>query len=215
MKFGSLISYSATLLTFALVQSTVAQDTQYGQGLLLDYYVVQNPDDVKEPTGRSMATLVDTSVPQMSYLTPFEIEPALNQFNDQFWGLHWNGFLKVETGGQHSFNLLQTLAGNNTTDNRYGAKCGSWLKVQDRTLVSHETAWFTPGNSNAYGDVQLRPGIYEIEAWLACNDTGSRIDSEGKTAGMLIAKPTLTINMRGPNDAMLRPIPKNQLLHEL
>ena len=100
----------ALIASFAAVQ---AQDTQYGQGLLLDYYVIENPDDVKEPVGRSMATLVDTSAPQMSYLGPFEIEPALEQFRDKLWGLHWSGFLKVNEGGPYSLNLLL-----NTTSER-------------------------------------------------------------------------------------------------
>ena len=208
-----LILLTALLLTFA--SDSQAQDTQYGQGLLLDYYVIQNPDDVKEPTGRSMATLVDTSVPQMSYLSPFDIEPALNQFNDQFWGLHWKGFLKVESGGQYSFNLLLNLAGDREGNPYYGAQCASWLKVQDRKIVTHEHAWFGPGNSNAYGDLQLRPGIYSLESWLACNDGGGNIDNDGETRAMQTAKPALMVNMRGPNDAMLKPIPKNQLLHEL
>lgn len=215
MNLKAMTAASATLIMSALAQPALAQDTQYGQGLLLDYYVIQNPDDVKEPTGRSMATLVDMSVPQMSYLSPFEIEPALNQFNDQFWGLHWSGFLKVETAGQYSFNLLFNLSGDAGDADDTGAKCAVWLKVQDRQLVVHEHAWYPTGNSNAYGDIQLRPGIYALESWMACDDAGRYIDNEGETRGMQTAKPALTINMRGPNDAMLKPIPKNQLLHEL
>jgi len=203
----------AALISFVLVQSTMAQDTQYGQGLLLDYHIIQNPDDVKEPTGRSMATLVDTSAPHLEYLSPFKIEPALNQFNDQFWGLHWNGFLKIESGGQYSFNLLFNIAGEGS--NRYGAACLWGLQIQDRAIVGHPHDWFSPGNHNAYGDLQLQPGIYALGVWLACSETGDRIANNGQTQAMQIAKPSLTINMRGPNDAMLKPIPKNQLLHEL
>jgi hypothetical protein len=191
----------------------IAQDVQYGQGLLLDYYIIESEDQALEPVGRSMATLLDTSVPEMTYLSPFDIEPALTQFNDQFWGLHWSGFLRVEDAGQYSFNLLFNIAGEGGKSR--GAACTSWLSVQDKKLVEHSLEWFTPGNSNSYGDIQLRPGIYTLEAWLACVDSGSVIDGDGETAAMQIAKPSLTINMRGPNDPMLKPVPKNQLLHEL
>src|SRR6056297_1156620 len=105
MKLKIMTAISAALISIAFATAQ-AQDTQYGQGLLLDYYVIENPDDVKEPAGRSMATLVDTSVPQMAYLSPFDIEPALEQFRDKLWGLHWSGFLKVNEGGPYSLNLL-------------------------------------------------------------------------------------------------------------
>jgi len=205
MKSKILTAVSATLITFGLAQSTVAQDTQYGQGLLLDYYVIQNPDYVKEPTGRSMATLVDTAVPQMSYLGPFEIEPALEQFKDQLWGLHWHGYLKVDEAGPYSFNLLINTTAN---ANRDFISCQSWAKIQDRTIASHELQKFGDGNKNTYGDIDLRPGIYNFEVWFACNEVG-RYTSVG------VAEPSINVNMRGPNDAMLKPIPKNQLLHEL
>lgn len=207
MKFKARTAASATLIIFAMVQSTVAQDTQYGQGLLLDYYVIQNPDDVKEPTGRSMATLVDTSAPQLSYLNPFEIEPALNQFRDNLWGLHWTGFLKINDAGPYSFNTL--INSNSTRTDSYGSiYCESWLKVQDRLVAAHPLQQFNDGNKNAYGDVDLRAGIYSFEVWLACNKIGGGITPDS-------SKLSVTINMRGPNDAMLKPIPKNQLLHEL
>ena len=199
------------MLTLALIASFAAvqaQDTQYGQGLLLDYYVIQNPDDVKEPTGRSMATLVDTSAPQLSYLGPFEIEPALEQFRDKLWGLHWTGFLKINDGGPHSLNLLVNTISKKSSNDYYAIGCQSWLKIQDRVIASHELQWFWDGNQNAYGDIDLRPGIYNFEVWFACSKVG-----EGSSIDQ--AKPSITINMRGPNDAMLKPIPKNQLLHEL
>ena len=197
----------ALVASFAAVQ---AQDTQYGQGLLLDYYVRQNPDDVKEPTGRSMATLVDTSAPQLSYLSPFEIEPALEQFRDKLWGLHWTGFLKINTGGAYSLNLLVNTSSQDK-DSYYDDRaigCQSWLKIQDRVIASHELQWFWDGNQNAYGDIDLRPGIYNFEVWFACNKVGGRTSVDK-------AKPSITVNMRGPDDPMLKPIPKNQLLHEI
>ena len=205
MKFKTLTEVSAILIAFTLAQPIVAQSTQYGQGLLLDYYVIQNPDDINEPTGRSMATLVDTSVPHMSYLGPFEIEPALSQFQDKFWGLHWTGHLKSEDAGAYSFNLLleTSLEPSSST----GLDCVSWLKVQDRAVVTHEYKLFQGPSNNAYGDIDLREGIYGIEVWLACNR--ARYTNIEKT------KLEITPNMRGPNDAMLKPIPKNQLLHEL
>ncbi len=185
----------------------LAQNTQYAQGLILDYYIIQNPEDVEGPKGRSMATLLDTSVPQMSYLGPFEIEPALEQFRDKLWGLHWTGFLKVEDAGPHSFNLLiNTSAESNS--NVYASSCQSWLKVQDRVISAHDLKWFRDGNRNSYGDINLRTGIYAVEVWFACNDFGNRTNPN-------IAKPSITVNMRGPNDAMLIPIPRNQLLHEM
>lgn len=208
MKFKALTTLSVTLLTFALVQSTVAQDTQYGQGLLLDYFVIQNPDDVKEPTGRSMATLVDTSVPQMSYLGPFEIEPALKQFRDKLWGLSWSGFLKVDDPGPYSFNLLINTTSERPRDDRYGVTCQSWLKLQNRVIAGHELQLFRDGNVNAYGDIDLQPGIYQLNVWLACSSVGAYTNIDA-------VKPIINLNMRGPNDAMLKPIPKNQLLHEL
>ena len=196
----------ALVASFAAVQ---AQDTQYGQGLLLDYYVIENPDDVKEPVGRSMATLVDTSAPQMSYLGPFEIEPALEQFRDKLWGLHWSGFLKVNDGGPYSLNLLLNTTSEQTgTYESHAISCQSWLKIQDRVIASHELQWLWDGNQNAYGDIDLRPGIYNFEVWFACNKVGGNTSIDK-------AKPSITVNMRGPNDPMLKPIPKNQLLHEL
>ena len=195
----------ALVASFAVVQ---AQDTQYGQGLLLDYYVIENPDDVQEPTGRSMATLVDTSAPQLSYLGPFEIEPALEQFRDKLWGLHWSGFLKVNSGGAYSFNLQVNTVTDDPDDRDDTITCLSWLKVQDRELVSHELQRFAEGNKNAYGDIDLRSGIYDLEVWFACREVGSEQTVDE-------SKPQIRLNMRGPDDAMLKPIPKNQLLHEL
>ena len=193
-----------TLAIFSPFSAIQAQDTQYGQGLFLDYYVMQNPDDIQEPTGRSLATLIDTSAPQLSYLGPFEIEPALEQFRDKLWGLHWSGFLKVNAGGAYSFNLQINTSSD---DNNKYIICSSWLKVQDRQLVSHERQKFVDGNKNAYGDIDLRSGIYDLEVWFACSEL------EGRTVDRY--KPQITLNMRGPDDAMLKPIPKNQLLHEL
>lgn len=209
MTLKTLTAVSAILILMASTQPVSSQDTQYGQGLLLDYHVIQNPDDVKEPTGRSMATLVDSSVPQLSYLSPFEIEPALQQFRDKLWGLHWSGFLKVDAGGPYTLNLLlNTSSEREGSYENYAVACQSWLKVQDRVIASHELKWFWNGNQNAYGDVELRPGIYNLEVWLACNSVGGSTSIDN-------ANPNVTLNMRGPNDAMLKPIPKNQLLHEL
>ena len=192
----------ALVASFAAVQ---AQDTQYGQGLLLDYYVIQESDEVNEPTGRSMATLIDTSVPQMSYFGPFEIESALEQFQDNLWGLHWHGFLKANEGGPYSFNLLVNTTAN--ADRDY-ISCKTWTKIQDRIVASHELQKFGNGNKNAYGDIDLQPGIYNFEIWFACNKVGKYIS-------VYEADPSIKVNMRGPNDPMLKPIPTNQLLHEL
>lgn len=194
-------------LTIGLAHSAMAQDTQYGQGLFLDYYVNRTADYVAEPTGRSTATLVDTSVPQMSYFVPFEIEPALNQFKDHFWGLHWNGFLKIDDAGPYTFNIsINTTA--KTSQPYHSVTCLSWLKIQNRIVAGHELQQFFNGNKNAYGDIDLTPGIYNFEIWFSCNELGNLTD-------IVTANPMLSINMRGPNDAMLKPIPKNQLLHEL
>lgn len=202
MQFAVLV----LVLIFA-VTAIQAQDTQYAQGLLLDYYVIQNADDVEGPKGRSMATLIDTSVPQMSYLVPFEIEPALEQFRDNLWGLQWSGFLKVDDPGPYSFNLLVNTAAESNT-HAWSITCRSWLKIQDRVIASHELKRFLDGNQNAYGNIDLRPGIYDFEVWFACSEHGSRTNPDN-------ARPNLTVNVRGPNDAMLRPIPRNQLLHEI
>ena len=205
------------VLTLGLIvpfAASQAQDTQYGQGLLLDYYVIENPDDVKEPVGRSMATLVDTSAPQLSYLGPFEIEPALEQFNDKLWGLHWTGFLKVDESGPYSFNLLVNTTATGTGWSN-AVTCQSWTKIQDRVIASHELQDFFDGNKNAYGDVDLQSGIYDFEVWFACNEVGSASKPAGGNTSIEKSKPSITVNMRGPDDAMLKPIPKNQLLHEL
>lgn len=198
---------SLTLIaSFAAVQ---AQDTQYAQGLLLDYYVIETPDDVKGPVGRSMATLVDKSAPEMSYLGPFEIEPALEQFRDKLWGLHWTGFLKINVEGEYSLNLLLNTSSQDKDSyySHHAIGCQSWLKIQDRVIASHERQPFWDGNQNSYGDIDLQSGIYNFEVWFACNEVGDRTSINK-------AKPSITVNMRGPNDAMLTPIPKNQLLHE-
>lgn len=200
------VAVVALLFTFA-VTALQAQDAQYAQGLLLDYYVIQSADDVEGPKGRSMATLVDTSVPQMSYLGPFDIEPALEQFRDHLWGLHWTGFLKADDPGPYSFNLLVNTSAERPHQ-AYSITCQSWLKIQDRVIASHELKRFSGGNQNAYGNIDLRPGIYGFEVWFACSEYGSRTNPD-------IARPNLTVNVRGPNDAMLRPISRNQLLHEI
>lgn len=206
LKKYALISSLAICLTPLTLMPSIAQDTQYAQGLILDYYIVQNPEDVQGPKGRSMATLVDTTVPQMTYLSPFEIEPALQQFRDKLWGLHWNGFLKIDDGGPYSFNLLVNTTAKGTTG--HFINCQSWLKIQDRVIASHDLISFFDGNQNAYGDIELRPGIYDFEVWHACNEIGWNTSVE-------TSNPSITVNMRGPNDAMLRPIPRNQLLHEI
>lgn len=208
MKKGSSCFAMLTLALIVPCGSSQAQDTQYAQGLFLDYYVIQNPDDVNEPVGRSMATLVDTSAPHLSYLNPFEIEPALKQFQDKAWGLHWTGFLKINEAGPHSLNLLVNTTAEHETRESHAIRCQSWLKIQNKVLASHELQWFNNGNQNAYGDIDLRPGIYDFEVWFACNDIGHNTTVE-------TTQPSITINMRGPNDPMLKPIPKNQLLHEL
>ena len=197
-------------------QDTVAQDGQYAQGLILDYYVIEAVEDGQEPTGRSMATLIDTAPPQFSYLAPFDIEPALNQFRDKFWGLNWTGFLRVEEAGPYSFNLMQNTSSDDQGDVDDSITCLSWLKLQDRVLVSHERQQLWDGNINAFGDIDLRPGIYEFQVWFAC-DTIGRVQSGtvGREQSVEESNPQITLNMRGPNDAMLRPIPKSQLLHEL
>ena len=143
----------------------------------------------------------------MSYLGPFEIEPALEQFRDKLWGLHWSGFLKINDAGAHSFNIL--ISSNSDRTDSYGSiSCESWLKLQNRAIADHPLQFFNDGNKNAYGDIDLRPGIYDFEVWLACNKTGGGITPDS-------SKLSITVNMRGPNDPMLKPIPKNQLLHEL
>lgn len=216
MNLNVIAKCFAITLFLAFTHQVAAQDTQYGQGLFLDFYVIQNVvEDIKEPTGRSMATLVDTSAPNMSYLSPFEIEPALEQFQDKLWGLHWTGFLKVDSEGPHTFNLMieTTATGSGWS---HSVHCQSWFKIQDRLIANHELQEFHDGTENAYGDLELKPGIYETEVWFACNEVGGAENSiEGASTSISKSKPTITLNMRGPNDAMLRPIPKNQLLHEL
>jgi len=50
--------------------------------------------------------------------------------------------------------------------------------------------------------------VYAIEVWFACNNVGGSTTIQD-------SKPTLTLNVRGPNDAMLRPFNSRNLLHEL
>mgnify|MGYP005851764813 CR=1 FL=1 len=181
------------LLTFSGLANS--QNEQYAQGLIMDLYIVETEDDAKKPKGRSVATMVDPTPNTISYLEPVEIAPALKQFRDKPWGLHSQGFLEVETAGPHSFNVLMSSINNFT--------CATWIKIQDRVVTGHGMRNRYNGKFNQYGDVTLRPGIYAFEAWLGCTD----VDRPSKL--------NLTINMRGPDDAMLKPVPENQLLHKL
>lgn len=198
VKINLAFIFVAMLLVFSGFAN--AQNEQYAQGLVMDLYVVESPDDAKGPKGRSVATMVDPTPNTIAYLEPIEIEPALEQFRDKPWGLHSQGFLKVEEAGPYSFNLLMTSSDESMV-------CTSWLKVQDRTITGHELDRYFKGNHNQYGDVTLKPGIYTLEAWLGC--------SEIQNNSAETTKPNVMINVRGPNDAMLKPIPKNRLLHEL
>lgn len=187
--------YVLTLLAFSSL--AYSQNEQYSQGLLMDLHVIESEDDANAPKGRSMATMVDPTPSTIGYLEPIEIEPALEQFRDKYWGLHSHGVIKIEDAGPHSFNLMMTSDEN--------ISCASWLNIQDRAIAAHELDWRNKGHNNQYGEVSLRPGIYQFKVWLGCSDM-----NRGGAESL-----TLTINMRGPNDAMLKPIPKNQLLHEL
>ena len=140
-------------LVFAV--ATHSQEEQYAQGLIVDLYVVEAEDDATGPKGRSVATMVDPTPNTIGYLEPIDIEPALEQFRDKHWGLHSQGFLKVEEAGPHSFNLLLT-----SSDNMM--ECTTWLKIQNRNVTGHELVRYQRGNHNEYGDVTLRPGIYAI-----------------------------------------------------
>lgn len=196
MKKHLALMVAAIPLAFSVAAH--GQEEQYAQGLIVDLYVVEAEDDATGPKGRSVATMVDPTPNTIGYLEPIEIEPALEQFRDKHWGLHSQGFLKVEEAGPHSFNLLLTSSDQSM-------ECTTWLKIQDRNVTGHELVRYRRGNHNEYGDVTLQPGIYAFETWFGCWKVWDTLDT----------KPTLTINMRGPDDAMLRPIPKNQLLREL
>ena len=198
VKKNLALMVAVILLVFAV--ATHSQEEQYAQGLIVDLYVVEAEDDATGPKGRSVATMVDPTPNTIGYLEPIEIEPALDQFRDKPWGLHSKGFLKIEDSGPHTFNLLMTSSDQSMV-------CTTWLKIQNKTITGHEIDRYFKGNHNQYGDVNLKSGIYALETWLGCSEIQN--NSADST------KPTVIINMRGPNDAMLKPIPKNQLLHEL
>jgi len=149
---------AAVVLGLLVTSFGWSQDVQYAQGLLLDYYVIESADDAKEPARRSMATLLDTKPPQLSYLEPFEIESSLAQFQDKLWGLHWHGYIHLEDAGPYSFNLLMNFTSRSSGQPLLnGVSCGSWLKIQDRVVVNHPVAWYRD-NNNAYGGSDLAGG---------------------------------------------------------
>src|SRR6056297_597697 len=116
--FKSKLSFFFAAVALVFWGGASSQDGQYAQGLLMDLYVVEAEEDANGPKGRSVATMVDPTPNAIGYLEPIEIEPALEQFRDKYWGLHSHGFIKIEDSGPHSFNLMMTSDENTS--------CASW-----------------------------------------------------------------------------------------
>lgn len=167
--------------------------SKLAQGFIMSFHPILDDATADKPRGRAIAALIYRDGFPVNYFKPFEMQSDLNKYRDRYWLLEFDGFLNLEEDGEYSFATTITYSDH--------ARCGSELSLQGKSVAKIDPEW-RDGPLNAYTDIALARGLYQIKLKFYCTKRNSKN-----------VKPELELSMRGPRDPILKPFPARNVFY--
>jgi TolB-like protein len=164
--------------------------SRHAPGLPVEVFMVQCRGGCPEkPEGTSVAVLLDRRPPTLSYGAVLE-DRRLAPYRENILGLRWSGLFQITEPGRHIFSLIPESLSN----------CKVTVKMQDQPILNWN---WNMHRSVVSGEASLDPGFHALEIWMACINRRE------------YQQVNFRLQMRGPGDQTVAPIPSTRLVHTL
>ena len=221
--------------------ATATLTSDYGAGLLLDIYVMDQEEIKKkgipeEAPEISLGTIVDAEAPTLKFSAFKRSKQFAKYGNNEWLAFKWSGYLQVDDAGKHVIGveiqndkdlfvhqcrLRGSVAGKQILkiDAKFDADYCKAVVDKERAGADHYSGCRgeyhygyrptrRPQVAAHQAVLDLKPGLYPVATWEYCRANDPRL-----LAKVDYEKTVTTLLLRGPQDSVLAPVPKEKLLH--